>query len=549
MPANGQSSQAGQVGGIVAGGGETMPTLASQGPDIDPQSITSAPGAPDIDPESITDVPLDTSRSSPNQRDLANYIPNVGNWMDRGNAEDFSNTIHNVIRNGISQYIPDSMKNEASQAFHDVSNYIGSLISGREQAQPATAARNAAAGQTPQTAHLANIPQQYRQMILDAAQEFHIDPLMLASVMTRESGGQFKFNPQAQGTSGERGLMQIMPNTWRGLTKGLERPQGEDFNLAFDPQTNIRMGAKYLGQLMKQYDDDESEALFHYNARNNTSAGQAYAQSVLQIMGKLSHDENVSSKGGTVTRISPALTQMLTPSQSPQAQAEQEQTTEDWTQGPSGTTEPEAPAQPGMQEESISDLVNRVTGHPNYKSQPLDAKTLAMGLVHDPAALLKAYWQGMTHAATGHWYLGRTKPEEILEAGGRIAGDMLGGIEAAAPEASGEAAAEAPAAARVPQVAEPATAAPAEAPAATEAPKAEETQPAREPTAEEKESERARLYKQLVEIYQETRREYDVEKAAGKTAAQGEDLTQKLKASVPKKRNFAPATAKRAKSR
>jgi soluble lytic murein transglycosylase-like protein len=62
------------------------------------------------------------------------------------------------------------------------------------------------------------------------------DPRDVMAIIEQES----RFNPRAVGTSGELGLMQLMPSTaadmgYVGALDGL-----------FDPETNIRLGMRYL---------------------------------------------------------------------------------------------------------------------------------------------------------------------------------------------------------------------------------------------------------------------------------------------------------------
>lgn len=49
-------------------------------------------------------------------------------------------------------------------------------------------------------------------------------------------------NPSAVSKAGARGLMQIMPETWKDLT---ESP----YDRAFDAEENVKAGVKYLGQI------------------------------------------------------------------------------------------------------------------------------------------------------------------------------------------------------------------------------------------------------------------------------------------------------------
>jgi len=73
-----------------------------------------------------------------------------------------------------------------------------------------------------------------------------LTPLVYA-ISDVESGG----DPNAIGDAGERGLMQIMPETWRDTTR---RVFGEsvDFDRAFDPMLNREIGRAYLEYVAEQ---------------------------------------------------------------------------------------------------------------------------------------------------------------------------------------------------------------------------------------------------------------------------------------------------------
>lgn len=87
-----------------------------------------------------------------------------------------------------------------------------------------------------------------------AAQEWNVDPRLLQSVASVESGGTP--NPdQAFSSAGAQGRMQIMPGTAHGL--GVTDPN--------DPVQNIYGGAKYLSQMLDKYKTPEL-ALAAYNA-------------------------------------------------------------------------------------------------------------------------------------------------------------------------------------------------------------------------------------------------------------------------------------------
>ncbi|HAQ08333.1 MAG TPA: lytic transglycosylase [Bacillus bacterium] len=85
-----------------------------------------------------------------------------------------------------------------------------------------------------------------------AAAAFNLPAKLIKSVIQKESN----FNPDAVSTAGASGLMQLMPDTARGL--GVKN--------IFDPAENIFAGSKYLRQMMDKYGDNLELALAAYNA-------------------------------------------------------------------------------------------------------------------------------------------------------------------------------------------------------------------------------------------------------------------------------------------
>lgn len=111
-----------------------------------------------------------------------------------------------------------------------------------------------------------------------AARRYGVDPLLIRAVVWRESG----FHPEARGTRGEIGLMQIQENSAREWADA-EHLQSFTHEHCFDPGTNVLAGTFYLGRLLRRYggaDDAVPYALADYNAgRSNVlkwkSAGAA----------------------------------------------------------------------------------------------------------------------------------------------------------------------------------------------------------------------------------------------------------------------------------
>jgi soluble lytic murein transglycosylase-like protein len=113
----------------------------------------------------------------------------------------------------------------------------------------------------------------YEPLVRQAAAEFALDPALLKAVMAAESG----FNPKAVSSKGAIGLMQIMPAT-------AERygVQGDDKKTLMekltDPKINIRLGARYLRDLMTMFPNEQHLALASYNA--GEGAVQKYRNTV-----------------------------------------------------------------------------------------------------------------------------------------------------------------------------------------------------------------------------------------------------------------------------
>ncbi len=103
-------------------------------------------------------------------------------------------------------------------------------------------------------------PLRYEHIVRGHAQNYGLDPALLAAVIYQES----KFRAHARSSSGALGLMQIQPATAEGIAihTGGSRFRTEDL---YDPEINIRYGSWYLRHLLDKY-GDERTALAAYNA-------------------------------------------------------------------------------------------------------------------------------------------------------------------------------------------------------------------------------------------------------------------------------------------
>lgn len=99
-------------------------------------------------------------------------------------------------------------------------------------------------------------PERFRMLVVEAAHRHEVDPRLIASVITVES----RWEPDAVGSYGELGLMQILPSTgaWLARVKGLQT------YVLSDPATSVELGTTYLAMLIEEYGSPQ-RALAAYN--------------------------------------------------------------------------------------------------------------------------------------------------------------------------------------------------------------------------------------------------------------------------------------------
>lgn len=91
--------------------------------------------------------------------------------------------------------------------------------------------------------------------IYDIAQQEGIEPKVAFGLVKTESS----FKNKAISHVGARGLTQVMPRTARWMVPGTK---AEDL---YDQKTNLRLGFKYLNQMIDKYDGNVRLALLAYN--------------------------------------------------------------------------------------------------------------------------------------------------------------------------------------------------------------------------------------------------------------------------------------------
>lgn len=97
---------------------------------------------------------------------------------------------------------------------------------------------------------------EYRRILVLEAERLGLPPALADAVMKVESN----YNASARGKDGEYGLMQVMPPTARML--GLQGP----IETLAEPETNIRLGVRYLAEAWRLAKGDICTAAMKYRA-------------------------------------------------------------------------------------------------------------------------------------------------------------------------------------------------------------------------------------------------------------------------------------------
>jgi soluble lytic murein transglycosylase len=104
-------------------------------------------------------------------------------------------------------------------------------------------------------------PRYFYDFISADAKSYDADPTLVLAIMREES----RFNPRAKSEAAARGLLQFIITTARqiGRDVGLVDVAPEDL---YDPRVIIRLGAKYISTLSKDFGNDHYSVASSYNA-------------------------------------------------------------------------------------------------------------------------------------------------------------------------------------------------------------------------------------------------------------------------------------------
>jgi soluble lytic murein transglycosylase len=104
-------------------------------------------------------------------------------------------------------------------------------------------------------------PEAWWDIIKRESAKNNLDPYLVASLIRQES----EFNPSVVSYANAYGLMQLLPSTGKAMAREEGLAHFETFQL-LDPETNIRLGTRYLREMLDKLGGVPEYALAAYNA-------------------------------------------------------------------------------------------------------------------------------------------------------------------------------------------------------------------------------------------------------------------------------------------
>lgn len=132
----------------------------------------------------------------------------------------------------------------------------------------------------------ARYPLRYEHIVRGHAENYRLEPALVAAVIYQES----KFRADARSSQGAVGLMQLLPETAKGIAA---RTGGSAFETddLLDPEINVRYGSWYLRHLLDKYGTEERALTAYNGGQGNLDRGivhaetRHYVERVLELRG------------------------------------------------------------------------------------------------------------------------------------------------------------------------------------------------------------------------------------------------------------------------
>jgi soluble lytic murein transglycosylase len=110
-------------------------------------------------------------------------------------------------------------------------------------------------------------PEPYWDTIKTESAKNNLDPYLVASLIRQES----EFNPSVVSYANAWGLMQLRPSVGKAMAREEGMVHFQTFQL-LDPETNIRLGTRYLRHMLDRFGGVQEYALAAYNAGDSRVA-------------------------------------------------------------------------------------------------------------------------------------------------------------------------------------------------------------------------------------------------------------------------------------
>lgn len=104
-------------------------------------------------------------------------------------------------------------------------------------------------------------PLPWREPLFEYSQQSGLDPFLVAALIRQES----EFDPRVISHANAYGLTQVLPSTGREISRGLGI-RGFHASMLLEPETNLKLGTRYLKSLLDAFDGQWEPTLAAYNA-------------------------------------------------------------------------------------------------------------------------------------------------------------------------------------------------------------------------------------------------------------------------------------------
>lgn len=119
-------------------------------------------------------------------------------------------------------------------------------------------------------------PLRYEAVIRTHAANYDLEPSLLAAVIYTES----RFDPAARSSAGAVGLMQLLPDTAKGIAL---RTGGARFVVSdlLNPEINIRYGSWYLRTLVEKYGSQRLALAAYHAGQGNVDTWRSEGKGIV----------------------------------------------------------------------------------------------------------------------------------------------------------------------------------------------------------------------------------------------------------------------------